>query len=434
MAIIKDGVTIDSGLEASVMRRKMESKDTLATKGALYVGTGTKQDSFTVTKSIAPNGSSDNGKVLVADASEGVGWKVAKITTANLEGGRVAQATNADQATTVSTNIGNQKITDIFESDGKTAKNAVNSTSPLIQGALPTTGWTTSTNQLWTGSAPTTLSIPAELRDANLPKCHYEVFSKSLSPALWKVKTSKTNGDYITASNVERGSSGSDCYITIYFRDASLEVRIYQNKQLDRYYIECSYMTSPGQIYVEGLQWLGSVVWYSVADAEITSNSDVLIQFSDNSDLIVADKTENGQFTIVRDTVPKVAIPYSYKIKKTNNTGQVTLVNRYSWPTVGEWITVAGTRATLTEAGTYQVIASNMQSIIYWDGSTSAEGAKSTKPTVIGASAYLNITTVYPYIDASGTLSLKVITVSDSVGKWAESTSQQTGFKYRKIH
>ena len=99
MAIIKDGVTIDSGLEASVMRRKMESKDTLATRGALYVGTGTKQDSFTVTKSIAPNGSSDNGKVLVADASEGVGWRVDKITADNLEGGRVAQATNADQAT-----------------------------------------------------------------------------------------------------------------------------------------------------------------------------------------------------------------------------------------------------------------------------------------------------------------------------------------------
>lgn len=99
MAIIKDGVTIDSGLEASVMRRKMESKDTLAAKGALYVGTGTKQASFTVTKSIAPNGASDNGKVLVADASEGVGWRVAKITAANLEGGRVAQATNADKAT-----------------------------------------------------------------------------------------------------------------------------------------------------------------------------------------------------------------------------------------------------------------------------------------------------------------------------------------------
>jgi hypothetical protein len=109
MAIINDGVTIDSGLEASVMRRKMESKDTLATKGALYVGTGTKKDSFTVTKSIAPNGSSDNGKVLVADSNEIVGWTISD---------------TCPKAKAVTTDIGTQKITDIFESDGKTAKSA----------------------------------------------------------------------------------------------------------------------------------------------------------------------------------------------------------------------------------------------------------------------------------------------------------------------
>ncbi len=109
MAIINDGVTIDSGLEASVMRHKMESKDTLATKGALYVGTGTKQDSFTVTKSIAPNGSSDDGKVLVADSNETVGWKISD---------------TCPKAEAVTTDIGTQKITDIFESDGKTAKSA----------------------------------------------------------------------------------------------------------------------------------------------------------------------------------------------------------------------------------------------------------------------------------------------------------------------
>lgn len=424
MAIINDGVTIDSGLEASVMRRKMESKDTLATRGALYVGTGTKQDSFTVTKSIAPNGSSDNGKVLVADASQAVGW-------------RVDICPQATTATTVSTNIGNQKITDIFESDGKTAKNAVNSTSPLIQGALPTTGWTMSTNQLWTGSVPATLSIPAELRDANLPKCHYEVFSKSLSPVLWKVKTSKTNGDYITANRVERGSWGSDCHITIYFNDASLEVRIYQNKQHDRYYIDCSYMTTPGTIYVEGLQWLGSVAWYSVADAEITSNSDVLIQFSDNSDLIVADKTENGQFTIVRDTVPQVAIPYSYKIKKTNNTGQTTLVNRYSWSTVGEWITVPGQLATLTEAGTYQVVLygsdRNVQSIIYWDGSTAAQGTYSTVVDLLGG-GYPVMASRFPQVTAEGVLSFGWVVITQSDHGWTESNTTVSGFKYRKIN
>ena len=45
---------------------------------------------------IAPNGADDNGKVLVADSKETVGWKITKITADNLEGGRVAQATNAD--------------------------------------------------------------------------------------------------------------------------------------------------------------------------------------------------------------------------------------------------------------------------------------------------------------------------------------------------
>lgn len=110
MAIINDGVTIDSGLEASVMRRKMESKDTLATKGALYVGTGIPDDdSFTVTKSIAPSGADDDGNVLVADSKETVGWRISD---------------TCPKAEAVTTDIGTQKITDIFESDGTTVKTA----------------------------------------------------------------------------------------------------------------------------------------------------------------------------------------------------------------------------------------------------------------------------------------------------------------------
>lgn len=115
MAIINDGVTIDRGLEASIMRRKMESKDTLATKGALYVGTGIPdKDSFTVTKSIAPTfapEADDNGKVLVADSESAVGWTI-------------KECPKATEATTVSTNIGKAKIADIFEDDGTTVKTA----------------------------------------------------------------------------------------------------------------------------------------------------------------------------------------------------------------------------------------------------------------------------------------------------------------------
>ena len=109
MAIIGEKITLDKPLVGNIARNQMESKMELTTKGALYVGTG-KANSVTpdgggdavpipITSHIAPNGASDNDKVLVADSKEKVGWKITKITADNLEGGRVAQATNADQAT-----------------------------------------------------------------------------------------------------------------------------------------------------------------------------------------------------------------------------------------------------------------------------------------------------------------------------------------------
>ena len=106
MAIIGEKITLDKTLVGNIARNQMESKMELTTKGALYVGTG-QANSVTPdgggtavpipeTLHIAPNGADDNGKVLVADSKETVGWKITKITADNLEGGRVAQATNAD--------------------------------------------------------------------------------------------------------------------------------------------------------------------------------------------------------------------------------------------------------------------------------------------------------------------------------------------------
>ena len=113
MAIIGEKITLDKTLVGNIARNQMESKMELTTRGALYVGTG-QANSVTpdgggtavpipITSHIAPNGASDNDKVLVADSKEKVGWKITKITADNLEGGRVAQATNADQATKADT-------------------------------------------------------------------------------------------------------------------------------------------------------------------------------------------------------------------------------------------------------------------------------------------------------------------------------------------
>ena len=129
MAIIGEKITLDKPLVGNIARNQMESKMELTTRGALYVGTG-KANSvipdgggnavpIPITSHIAPNGADDNGKVLVADASQAVGWKVAKIKADNLEGGRVAQATNADKATkadTVSYNGDYKSFIDAFVS------------------------------------------------------------------------------------------------------------------------------------------------------------------------------------------------------------------------------------------------------------------------------------------------------------------------------
>ena len=107
MAIIGEKITLDKTLVGNIARNQMESKMELTTRGALYVGTG-QANSVTpdgggdavpipITSHIAPNGADDNGKVLVADSKETVGWKITKITADNLEGGRVVQATNADK-------------------------------------------------------------------------------------------------------------------------------------------------------------------------------------------------------------------------------------------------------------------------------------------------------------------------------------------------
>lgn len=88
---------IESGLEAAVMINKMESKDALATKGSLYVGTGgtttvttstNRTVSIPVTTAFIPE---TNGGVMIHDNSTDTGWKVDKVKAENLDNDSLAQ-------------------------------------------------------------------------------------------------------------------------------------------------------------------------------------------------------------------------------------------------------------------------------------------------------------------------------------------------------
>lgn len=180
--------------------------------------------------------------------------------------------------------------------------------------------------------------------------------------------------------------------------------------------------------------------WVEVSDGyTYTINySDI---FNDRTDVIMtvnspimleAVELTRGRFKIKAKSKPTEPIPYTYKSLTTRTKGQLTIVNSYI-PTVGDWVTVTGETATLTQAGTYQIVIPNgAQSIVYWDGSTVAEGIKSTAAEV--DTNNITINTTYPHIAVNGTLSMNHIVVSNATGSWVKTTTTLSGFKYRKIN
>jgi hypothetical protein len=69
-------------------------------------------------------------------------------------------------------------------------------------------------------------------------------------------------------------------------------------------------------------------VTYSISDTNITANSDVLMELTDEGGAR-ARTIANGSITVIRNTVPTSPIPYTYKVKQTNASGQFTLLNHY---------------------------------------------------------------------------------------------------------
>ena len=67
---------------------------------------------------------------------------------------------------------------------------------------------------------------------------------------------------------------------------------------------------------------------YAISDTSITANSDVLMELNDDGG-VKAHALASGSITVIRDTVPTQPIPYTYKVKQTNASGQFTLVNHF---------------------------------------------------------------------------------------------------------
>ena len=187
-----------------------------------------------------------------------------------------------------------------------------------------------------------------------------------------------------------------------------------------------------GQLEVDSWVEVSDGYTYTINYSDIFNNQTDVIMTVNSPIMLEAVELTRGTFKIKAKSKPTEPIPYTYKSLATRTKGQLTIVNSYI-PTVGEWVTVTGETATLTQAGTYQVVIPNgVQSIVYWDGSTVAEGIKSTAAEVDTTNIIIN--TTYPHIGVNGTLSMNNIVVSNATGSWVKTTTTLSGFKYRKIN
>lgn len=67
---------------------------------------------------------------------------------------------------------------------------------------------------------------------------------------------------------------------------------------------------------------------YTISDTDITENSDILMELTDEGG-VKAHALANGSIQVIRNSVPTSPIPYTYKVKQTNASGQFTLVNHF---------------------------------------------------------------------------------------------------------
>ena len=324
-----------------------------------------------------------------------------------------------------------------------------------VSGSLPTSGWE-NTNVSWTGN----VTSPANydyLRKVTTIAGSYEtneIFYKTTYDNLLKSATVNRTGKGAIGNSQTSNAWRETGNYKLYAEEsnAKIHIVIYDNGNI---YYSCQHGSGTGTYALTELSVASSRKTYTISDTSITANTSVKMYLTDAGG-VKAQSKANGSITVIRDTVPTNAIPYEYEVEQTSAEGLFEVINAYvptktsqltndsgfitaaDIPSVGEWVDVTGETATLTQAGTYQVIASvnDMQSIVYWDGSTVAYGTKSTTPSVStsGGTAYLFINCAYPQIDASGTLSVHLLTAGNSSGAWTETDTVQSGFKYRKIN
>lgn len=182
--------------------------------------------------------------------------------------------------------------------------------SALKSGKLPTSGWTETVEKLLNIGY---VSQGNEKYIGNIPNAY------SLNDGWYAKKDNYTCSFNVIDTSIagkKKFSSSSSDWSGIY-------LIVYENNDI---YVH--HEKSGGTIF-DGLynsNWADYT--YTISDTSITANSDILMELTDDGG-VKAYSMEAGKMTVIRDTVPTSPIPYTYKVKQTNASGQFTLVNHF---------------------------------------------------------------------------------------------------------
>lgn len=264
-------------------------------------------------------------------------WQATFVATGKTKNGLKFSGQNTDGSAVQKTFDGSTAVEIAFDETTMTAKevNGVleigakgtvpealpQEASALKSGNLPTSGWNTTNPNLITSN----IELHIKQEETQLSSLNKKIDSSYFNyTGNWQVKkygtkTSTSTASYISTINGKK-------YRTIEFPNPDLTSEKYtlfidESGNLYRGG-GSSYWTTP-ELYA-----LNAMYAYTITDTSITANSDILMELTDNGG-VKAYSMEAGKMTVIRDTVPTQAIPYTYKVKQTNASGQFTVLNHF---------------------------------------------------------------------------------------------------------
>lgn len=199
--------------------------------------------------------------------------------------------------------------------------------SAVKSGNLPTSGWTNVSAPLWQGVATFDKNGGNKTLLCNIGVKWNNRDEMPLTG--WAIEWSYISGttNRYTATTFQKNDSLSTKGIIYYFGTDNTNPYLEIDINGDVYGWTLYTYISGRTIYKIEQQSL-SKQGYTISDTSITANSDVLMELTDEGG-VKAQALASGSITVIRDTVPTQPIPYTYKVKQTNASGQFTLVNHF---------------------------------------------------------------------------------------------------------